>query len=110
MAKTFKSVASEYVVSGMYFDRDKFTAIDFELTLTSKDKRFIRKSVSDEFGCKPNDINIAKIEKRSNVTTYRINASIENIIKACEEYGISVDIIDGDIEDDDANADGVIEK
>ncbi len=100
MAKTFKSIASEYVITGTYFNRDTFEVSDFKIKLDSKDKRVVNKAICNEFNCKSTDIKIANIAKSSIVTTYTVDADIASIVEACRKAGItvteSVDDSDGD--------------
>ncbi len=100
MAKTFKTQSARYTVNGRYFSREKFELVGFEFISGSKSERAIKSCVAKSFTdcASTKDVIIDNIISETVTTVYRVNASMLDIINACMDAGIEVDIIDADAE------------
>lgn len=105
MAKTFKSVSSVYTIEGNYITREngKLALKPFNILSDSKSERVIKSRLAKKFVCRVADIDIDSITAETVTTFYKIHATLAEIIGACENAGINIDIVTDDDTADDEN-------
>lgn len=104
MAKTFKTTNTTYHITAKYLNRETFELDDIEFDIDSKNKRIIGKYVLEHYkNCKnATDIMIADIKAITTTTNVTIHASLNDIIKACEDANITVTYNDADSDDNES--------
>lgn len=102
MAKTFKSVSSVYAVAGNYVTREngKLSLKPFSVPSDSKSNRVIKSRLAKMFGCRVADIDIDSVTAETVTTFYKVYASLPEIISACQNAGLKVDIVTDDENDE----------
>ena len=108
MAKKFNSITTLYNCSGVYVKREKgnITLEQFDIVTDSRNERNIKKAVVDTYeNVAMRDVMVQNIVGVKTVHTYKVDASLSEIIAACRAYGLDVidlgiAIPDVDIEND----------
>lgn len=109
MAKKFNSITTLYSCSGVYVKRENgnMTLEQFDIVTDSRNERNIKKAVVDTHeNVAMRDVMVQNIVGVKTVHTYKVDASLADIIAACRAYGLDVidmgiAIPDADVESDD---------